>query len=156
MAVSIQLMLTDKCYIGTDKHHREKKILKNTMCFFKQIVGATTHIIAAVWPLASHLKNHSDMIIRHAGHCWRRRDRLISHILLWTPTHGGTSLGRLGKTYINQLFVDTGCNLVDLPGTMRKTDDEKESGNSLLSAPFDDDDEDIVFCSLNYLEKACT
>ena len=25
---------------------------------------------------------------RHAGHCWRSRDKLISDILLWTPTYG--------------------------------------------------------------------
>ena len=25
---------------------------------------------------------------RHAGHCWRSRDKLISDVLLWTPTHG--------------------------------------------------------------------
>ena len=23
---------------------------------------------------------------RHAGHCWRSRDELISDVLLWTPT----------------------------------------------------------------------
>ena len=23
---------------------------------------------------------------RHAGHCWRSRDKLISDVLLWTPT----------------------------------------------------------------------
>ena len=27
---------------------------------------------------------------RHAGHCWRRRDELISNVLLWTPTYGRT------------------------------------------------------------------
>ncbi len=25
---------------------------------------------------------------RHAGHCWRSRDELISDVLLWTPTYG--------------------------------------------------------------------
>ena len=25
---------------------------------------------------------------RHAGHCWRGRDELISDVLLWTPTYG--------------------------------------------------------------------
>ena len=25
---------------------------------------------------------------RHAGHCWRSRDELISDVLLWTPKHG--------------------------------------------------------------------
>ena len=25
---------------------------------------------------------------RHAGHCWRSRDELISDVLLWAPTYG--------------------------------------------------------------------
>ena len=25
---------------------------------------------------------------RHAGHCWRSKDELVSDLLLWTPTHG--------------------------------------------------------------------
>ena len=32
---------------------------------------------------------------KHAGHCWRSKDTLISNILLWTPTHGHTSVGPL-------------------------------------------------------------
>ena len=29
---------------------------------------------------------------RHAGHCWRSKDELISNILLWTPSHGRAKL----------------------------------------------------------------
>ena len=46
---------------------------------------------------------------RHAGHCWRSRDELISDVLLWTPTHGRTKAGRPARTYIQQLCEDTGC-----------------------------------------------
>ena len=31
---------------------------------------------------------------RHAGHCWRSRDELISDVLLWTPTCGRAKAGR--------------------------------------------------------------
>ena len=31
---------------------------------------------------------------RHAGHCWRSRDELISDVLLWTPTYGRAKAGR--------------------------------------------------------------
>ena len=31
---------------------------------------------------------------RHAGHCWRSRDELISDVFLWTPTHGRAKAGR--------------------------------------------------------------
>ena len=47
---------------------------------------------------------------RHAGHCWRSRDELISDVLLWTPTYGRTKAGRPARTYIQQLCEDTGCN----------------------------------------------
>ena len=60
---------------------------------------------------------------RHAGHCLRSRDELISDILLWTPTYGRTKAGRPAQTYIQQLCEDTGCSLEDLPGA--KNDREK-------------------------------
>ena len=31
---------------------------------------------------------------RHAGHCWRSKDELISDVLLWTPTYGRAKAGR--------------------------------------------------------------
>ena len=30
---------------------------------------------------------------RHAGHCWRNKDELISDVLLWTPTYGQAKAG---------------------------------------------------------------
>ena len=55
---------------------------------------------------------------RHAGHCWRSRDELISDVLLWTPTYGHAGAGRPARTYIQQLCEDTGCNSEDLPEAM--------------------------------------
>ena len=55
---------------------------------------------------------------RHAGHCWRSWDELISDVLLWTPSHGRAKAGRPAVTYIQQLFVDTGCSLEDLHEAM--------------------------------------
>ena len=55
---------------------------------------------------------------RHAGHCWRRKDELISDVLLWTPTYGCAKAGRPARTYIQQLCEDTGCNPEDLPEAM--------------------------------------
>ena len=52
---------------------------------------------------------------RHAGHCWRSRDELISDVLLWTPTHGRAKAGRPARTYIQQLCEDTECSPEDLP-----------------------------------------
>ena len=55
---------------------------------------------------------------RHAGHCWRSRDELISDVLLWTPTYGRAKAGRPARTYIHQLCEDTGCSPEDLPAVM--------------------------------------
>ena len=52
---------------------------------------------------------------RHAGHCWRSKDKLISDVLLWTPTYGRAKAGRPARTYIQQLCEDTGWNSEDLP-----------------------------------------
>ena len=48
--------------------------------------------------------------IRHAGHCWRSRDKLISDVLLWTPTYGQAKARQPAQTYIQQLREDTGCS----------------------------------------------
>ena len=55
---------------------------------------------------------------RHAGHCWRSRDELISDVLLWTHTYGRAKSGRPARTYIQQLCEDTGCCPEDLPEAM--------------------------------------
>ena len=55
---------------------------------------------------------------RHAGHCWRSRDELISDVLLWTPTYGRAKAGQPVRTYIQQLCEDTGCSPEDMPGAM--------------------------------------
>ena len=55
---------------------------------------------------------------RHAGLCWRSRDELISDVLLWTSLHRRAKAGRPATTYIQQLCVDTGCSLEDLPEAM--------------------------------------
>ena len=60
---------------------------------------------------------------RHAGHCWRSRDELISDVLLWTPTHGRA---KAEWTYIQQLCEDTGCCPEDLPETMNDREKWRE------------------------------
>ena len=46
---------------------------------------------------------------RHAGHCRRNKDELISDVLLWTLTYGQAKARRPARTYIQQLCEDTGC-----------------------------------------------
>ena len=63
---------------------------------------------------------------RHAGHCWRSKDELISDVLLWTPTYGQAKAGRPARTYIQQLCEDTGCNPEDLPEAMNDREKWRE------------------------------
>ena len=63
---------------------------------------------------------------RHAGHCWRSKDELISDVLQWTPTYGCAKVGRAARTYIQQLCEDTGCNPEDLPEAMNDREKWRE------------------------------
>ena len=63
---------------------------------------------------------------RHAGHCWRSRDELISDVLLWTPAYGQAKVGRPARTYIQQLCEDTGCSAEDLPEAMKDREKWRE------------------------------
>ena len=63
---------------------------------------------------------------RHAGHCWRSKDELVSDVLLWTPTYGQAKAGRPSRTYIQQLCEDTGCNPEDLPVAMNDREKWRE------------------------------
>ena len=73
---------------------------------------------------------------RHAGHCWRSKDELISdafawpyvgvHRSLWTPTYGQAKARRPPRTYIRQLCEDTGSNPEDLPEAMNDREKWRE------------------------------
>ena len=63
---------------------------------------------------------------RHAGHCWRSRDELISEVLLWTPTYSRAKAGWPARTYIQQLCEDTGCCPEDLPEAMNDREKWRE------------------------------
>ena len=63
---------------------------------------------------------------RHAGHCWRSKDELISDVLLWTPAYGQAKAGRPAWTYIQQLCEDTGCSPEDLPEAMNDREKWRE------------------------------
>ena len=63
---------------------------------------------------------------RHTGHCWRRKDKLISDVLLWTPAYGQAKAGRPARTYIQQLCEGTGCSLEDLLEAMNDREKWRE------------------------------
>ena len=99
----------------------------------KKLNGNYTRMLWAIWnkswrqhPTKQQLYGHLPPITktikirrtRHAKHCWRSRDELISDVLLWTPSHEWAKAGQPARTYIQQICVDTGCSPEDLPEVM--------------------------------------
>ena len=79
---------------------------------------------------------------RHAGHCWRSKDEIVSDVLLWTPAYGQSKAGRPARTYLQQLCDDTGCNPEDLPEAMNDRETWRKRVRDIRH-----DDDDITLCS---------
>ena len=58
-------------------------------------------------------------ITRFAGHCYRSEEEIIKDVLLWTPNHGTTKLGRWRKSYVKQLCDHTGLTTKELKIAMK-------------------------------------
>ena len=90
---------------------------------------------------------------KHAGHCRRSKDKLVSDVLLWTPTYGRPSVGRLTRTYLQQL-CGYRCSLEDLLGVVDdRTNRAKESRKSMLAAWLDNDEDEQNILSTTEEEK---
>ena len=63
---------------------------------------------------------------RHARHCRRSKNEIVSDVLLWTPAYGQSKAGRPARTFIQQLCDDTGCNPEDLPEAMNDRETWRE------------------------------
>ena len=90
---------------------------------------------------------------RHAGHCVRRKDKLINDKPTWVPSRGREKSWRPARTYIQQLWANTRYTLKDLPRAMDARDGEGKgvSGRSMLVAQHDDDyDEEWYYLTQSY------
>ena len=84
--------------------------------------------------------------IRHAGHCWRSNDELISDVLLWTPHMAKQKQDdQLKHTYSSSVRI----RIVALQPRQKRwmigRGGERGSGISVLVARHDDDDDEIGF-----------
>ena len=104
-----------------------RKLYKNVESSIKQVLATTPHETPTIRHLPPITKTIQVRRTRHAGHCWRSKDELISDVLLWTPTHGCARVGRPARTYIQQLCEDTGCNPEDLPEAMNDREKWRET-----------------------------
>ena len=100
----------------------EKKVDGNYTTMLPAILNKSWRQHSTKQQLYAHLPLVTKTIrvrrTRHARHCWRSRDDLISDVLLWTPLHVQAKAGRPARTYIQQLCADTGCSPEDLPEAM--------------------------------------
>ena len=99
---------------------------KNAASNLEQVLAATPTRHQLYGHLPPITKTIQVRWTRHAGHCWRSRDELISDVLLWTPTHGRAKAGRPARTYIQQLCEDMGCCSEDLPRAMNDREKWRE------------------------------
>ena len=110
-------------------------------CIEKKLDGNYTKMLQAIFnkswrqhPTKHQLYGHLPPIMktikvrwtRHAGHCWRSRDKLISDALQWTPSYGQAKAEQPARTYIQQLCEDTGCSAEDLPEAMNDREEWRE------------------------------
>ena len=86
----------------------------------------TPHKTPIIRPLASHHENYTSQTNHTRRTLLKSKDDLISYVLLWTPTYGQAKAGRPARTYIQQLYEDTGCNPEDLPEAMNNREKWRE------------------------------
>ena len=128
-AVVVSILLYG-CTTWTRTKRLEKKLDGNYTRMLRAILNKSWRQHPTRHQLYGHIPPITKTIqvrrARHAGHCWRSKDELVSDVLLWTPTYGQAKAGRPARTYIQQLCEDTGCNPEDLPEAMNDREKWRE------------------------------
>ena len=118
------------CTTWTLAKRLEKKLDSNYTRMLRALLNKTWRQHPTKQQLYGHLSPIMKTIqvrrSRHAGHCWRSRDELISDVLLWTPSHGRAKAGRPAWTYIQQLCEDMGCSPEDQLEAMNNREEWRE------------------------------
>ena len=123
-------ILLNGCTTWTLTKRLEKKLDGNYTRMLRAILNKSWQQHPTRHQLYGHLPPITKTIqgrrTRHAGHCWRSKDEIVSDVLLWTPAYGQSKAGRPARTYIQQLCDDTGCNPEDLPEAMNDRETWRE------------------------------
>ena len=118
------------CTTWTLTKRLEKKLDGNYTRMLRAILNKSWRQHSTRHELEGHLSPITKTIqarrTRHAGHCWRSRDELISDVLLWTPTYGRAKAERPARTYMQQLCEDTGCSPEDQPEVINDREKQRE------------------------------
>ena len=128
-------ILLHGCSTWTLTERLEKKLDSNYTRMLRAILNKSWQQHPTRRQLYGHLPLITKTIqarrARHAGHCWRSKDEIVSDVLLWTPAYGQSKAGRPAQTYIQQLCDDTGCNPEDLPEGMNDREMWRERGSGI-------------------------
>ena len=128
--VTVMSILLYGCTTWTLTKWLEKKLDSNYTRMLRVILNKSWRQHPTRHQLYGHLPPIMKTIqvrrTRHAGHCWRSKDELISDVLLCTPAYGQSTAGRPVQTYIQQLCEDTGCSPEDLPEAMNDREKWRE------------------------------
>ena len=143
-AAAVSILLYG-CTTWTLTKRLKKKLDDNYTRILRAILNKSWRQQPTMHQLYGHLPPIAKTIqvrrTRHAGHCWRSKDELISDVLLWTPAYSQAKAGRPARTYIQQLCEDTGCSLKTCQKRwMIGRSGERGSGISVLTARHDDDE----------------
>ena len=92
------------CTTWTLTKRMEKKLNGNYTRMLRAILNRSWRQHPTKQQLYGHLPHITKTIqvrrTRHAEHCWRSKDELISDVLQWTPSHSRAKSGRPPRTYI--------------------------------------------------------
>ena len=145
------------CTTWTLTKRLEKKLDGNYTRMLRAILNKSWGQHPTKHQLCGHLPPITKTIqvrrTRHAGHCWRSRDDLISDVLLWTPTYGRAKAGRPARTYSSYVRIRD----VSLKTCRRRwmigRNGGRGSGISVQAVRHDDDDDDTRRCFFLILIK---
>ena len=144
------------CTTWTLTKQLEKKLDSNYTRMLRAILNKSWRQHPTKHQLYGHLPPIMKTIqvrqTRHAGHCWRSRDELISDVLLWTPTYGWAKKQDDQHEHTSSSYVR--IQSVALKTCRRRwtigRSGERASGISVLAAQHDDDNE-VTYTTTTYL-----
>ena len=136
----------------------EKKLDGNYTRMLRAVLNKSRRQHPTKHQLYCHLPSITKTIkvrrTRHAGHCWRSRDDLISDVLQWTPH---MTEQKQGNQFESTYSISARIWVVALRTCQKRSmigrNGERGSGISVLAARYDDDDL-YILQTLRSLEKA--
>ena len=123
-------------------------------CFCLSQILQSTHIHTHTEQLYGHMPPIWQTIqvkwTIHWRHYWRRKYEHIRDVLLWTPTHGHTSVDRPTNTYVHYLLADNGCSQKDLPEAMDDRYSWREDSQGNPCCLYNDNGFGLVLWHINH------